>query len=73
MLRLSFHAIVRTLWALYLGLGLRSRSMATRPGQGLVEYALILVLIAVTCIGILTLTGRNLSTAWYNRIIAAFP
>lgn len=39
------------------------RSFLTREaGQGLVEYALILVLIAVVVIGILTLLGNKVST-----------
>jgi len=34
---------------------------AHEDGQGLVEYALILVLIAIVVIGILTLLGRKVS------------
>ena len=34
---------------------------ATEDGQGLVEYALILVLIAIVVIGILTLLGGKVS------------
>ena len=34
---------------------------ATEEGQGLVEYALILVLIAIVVIGILTLLGSKVS------------
>lgn len=34
---------------------------AKEEGQGLVEYALILVLIAVVVIGALTLLGQNIS------------
>ena len=34
---------------------------AKEEGQGLVEYALILVLIAIVVIGILTLLGRQVS------------
>lgn len=33
-------------------------------GQGLVEYALILVLIAIVVIGILTLLGQRVSTVF---------
>lgn len=33
---------------------------AAAPGQGLVEYALILVLISVVAIGILTLLGQRI-------------
>ncbi len=43
------------------------------PAQGLVEYGLILVLIAVTCVAILTITGQTISDVWYNRIILALP
>ena len=34
---------------------------AKEQGQGLVEYALILVLIAIVVIGILTLLGKKVS------------
>jgi pilus assembly protein Flp/PilA len=37
---------------------------AKEEGQGLVEYALILVLIAVVVIGILTLVGNKVSTTF---------
>jgi Flp pilus assembly pilin Flp len=37
-------------------------------GQGLVEYGLILVLIAVTCVAIMTIVGQQVSGAWYQRI-----
>jgi pilus assembly protein Flp/PilA len=39
---------------------------AKEEGQGLVEYALILVLIAVVVIGALTLLGRNISDLFNN-------
>lgn len=39
---------------------------AKEEGQGLVEYALILVLIAVVVIGALTLLGQNISTLFNN-------
>jgi pilus assembly protein Flp/PilA len=38
--------------------------LAREEGQGLVEYALILVLIAIVVIGILTLLGRRVSTVF---------
>jgi pilus assembly protein Flp/PilA len=37
---------------------------AKEEGQGLVEYALILVLIAIVVIGILTLLGRQVSNVF---------
>jgi pilus assembly protein Flp/PilA len=39
---------------------------AKEEGQGLVEYALILVLIAIVVIGILTLLGNQVSTVFSN-------
>lgn len=46
---------------------------ARAPGQGVVEYGLILVLIMVVCVAILTITGRTVSQTWYQRIIDAMP
>ena len=40
---------------------------AKEEGQGLVEYALILVLIAIVVIGILSLLGRNVSQV-FSRV-----
>jgi pilus assembly protein Flp/PilA len=37
---------------------------AREEGQGLVEYALILVLIAIVVIGILTILGGRVSTVF---------
>ena len=37
---------------------------AKEDGQGLVEYALILVLIAIVVIGVLTLLGNKVSTVF---------
>jgi pilus assembly protein Flp/PilA len=37
------------------------RSMEREEGQGLVEYALILVLVSVVAIGALTLVGTNIN------------
>jgi len=39
---------------------------AKEDGQGLVEYALILVLIAIVVIGILTLLGGKVSQVFSN-------
>ena len=39
---------------------------AKEEGQGLVEYALILVLIAIVVIGILTVLGNKVSTVFSN-------
>jgi pilus assembly protein Flp/PilA len=39
---------------------------AREEGQGLVEYALILVLIAIVVIGILTVLGNKVSTVFSN-------
>lgn len=48
---------------------LRSRA----AGQGLVEYGLILVLIAITVVGILTLVGQTISTVWYEKLVDGWP
>ena len=41
------------------------RAFFTREeGQGLVEYALILMLIAIVVIGLLTVLGRRVSTVF---------
>jgi pilus assembly protein Flp/PilA len=48
---------------------LRSRA----AGQGLVEYGLILVLVAITVVGILTIVGGTVSEAWYQKIVDAMP
>lgn len=42
-------------------------------GQGLVEYALVLVLIAITVIGVLAVTGHTLDASWYTLVIERFP
>jgi pilus assembly protein Flp/PilA len=49
-----------TLWAVQLVD--RARSIREDEGQALVEYALILALIAVVSIGVLTVLGQNVST-----------
>jgi Flp pilus assembly pilin Flp len=48
------------------------RLLARAPGQGLVEYGLLLVLIMVVCVGILTIVGQTVSGVWYDKIIQAF-
>ncbi len=45
---------------------------ARQPGQGLVEYGLILVLVMVVCVVILTAVGQTLSTVWYDKLVPAF-
>lgn len=39
------------------------------PGQGLVEYGLILVLIMVVCVAIMGATGQTISSIWYNKLV----
>lgn len=36
--------------------------------QGLVEYALILVFVAIVCIAILATIGQTTCTLWYDKI-----
>jgi hypothetical protein len=45
---------------------------ARRPGQGLVEYSLLLVLIMVTCVVIVGTVGKTLYTVWYSKLIPMF-
>jgi hypothetical protein len=40
-----------------------------RPGQGLVEYGLILVLIMVVCVAVLGAVGSKVSNVWYTKLI----
>lgn len=40
-----------------------SRNDSDEAGQGLAEFGLILALIAVVCIGALTLLGQSISTS----------
>ena len=39
------------------------------PGQGLVEYGLILVLIMVVCVAILAAVGGKVSNVYYTKLI----
>ena len=43
-----------------------------QTGQGLLEYALILVLVAIVVILALTLLGETL-TEWFTRVSEAIP
>lgn len=49
-----------------------NQRLARQPGQGLVEYGLILVLVMVVCVGILTMVGQTVSSVWYGKLIPAF-
>lgn len=51
---------------------LHAALLVRRPAQGLVEYGLILVLIMVVCVAILTILGKNVSEAWYDKILKGF-
>jgi Flp pilus assembly pilin Flp len=42
-------------------------------GQGLVEYGLVLVLIMVVCVAVVGMTGRTISSVWYEELINAVP
>jgi small-conductance mechanosensitive channel len=41
--------------------------------QGLVEYALILLMMVIVCIVIVTLIGEDVSQVWYEKIVSAWP
>ncbi len=44
---------------------------SAEPGQGLVEYALILVLVAVVVIAILSVVGSAVANSLYGNILNA--
>lgn len=48
-------------------------SLTAVPGQGLVEYGLVLVLIMVVCVTIIGAVGQTISSVWYDKLIPAFP
>ena len=39
-------------------------------GQGMVEYALIIVLVAIVLILVVAFLGTQLSALWYSKIIS---
>ena len=43
-------------------------SLARQEGQGLVEYALILVLVAIVVIGVLTTMGTKIQAAFQDIV-----
>lgn len=52
-----------------LSIYLRLRGLLTRKeGQGLVEYALILVLVAIVVIGVLTTMGTKIQAAFQDIV-----
>ena len=53
-------------------IALRVFSGAHAPGQGLVEYGLVLVLVMVVCVAIVGATGQTISSVWYNKLLPAF-
>lgn len=61
-----FHLIF---WAKY---ALARLGISDEEGQGLVEYALIILLIAIAVIGTVVVFGEQLYAA-YERVVAAFP
>ena len=46
------------------------RVLGREAGQGLVEYALILVLVAIVVIGVLTTMGKSINAA-FNDIVGS--
>ena len=46
----------------------RARRRARQRGQGLIEYALILVLVAIVVIGVLTTMGTRISAAFQDIV-----
>jgi pilus assembly protein Flp/PilA len=57
---------------IFLGISLRARLAGEdEEGQGLVEYALILLLVAMALVGMLTVLGQQLEDA-YQTVANAF-
>lgn len=46
--------------------------LSPQSGQGLVEYAMILLLVAVVIIGVLTLMGPQIGNL-YGRVVVCVP
>ena len=44
----------------------RSSARRVQPAQGLVEYGLVLVLIAIFAVGAVTLVGKRMSTTYHQ-------
>jgi hypothetical protein len=40
------------------------------PAQGLVEYSLLIVFLAIVVIGILTVVGSTVCTNWYMKLLS---
>jgi Flp pilus assembly pilin Flp len=51
---------------------LRRLTNQVQQGQGLAEYGLLLVLVAVTCVAILTIIGQSID-GLYSQFAAVFP
>jgi pilus assembly protein Flp/PilA len=51
----------------------RLRSLLRAKGQGLVEYAMIIVMIAIVILAILTFIGQQVFTGLYSKISSGFP
>jgi pilus assembly protein Flp/PilA len=45
----------------------------TERGQGLVEYALIIVLVVLVVIIVLALVGTRITQSLYSKIVSALP
>lgn len=65
--------VVHVLAAVRRGVCALRLSCAHAPGQGLVEYGLILVLVMVVCVAIVGATGQSISSVWYNKLLPIFP
>jgi pilus assembly protein Flp/PilA len=68
--RMKDNVMAKVLGAL--GSGQWLQVFKKEEGQGLIEYALILVLIAVIVIGVLTVLGKKVSNVFSN-INSQFP
>lgn len=49
------------------------QTLLSKKGQGLVEYAMIFVMVAIVIIAILTFVGQQVFQGLYSRITSGFP
>ena len=57
----------------YVKLFLHRLGFSLEQGQGLTEYALIIMLIAIAIIGALTFLGQDINTFYQEKIIDGLP
>jgi len=49
------------------------RALRREGGQDLIEYALLILLVALVVVGVLSFLGPTIRDVYYNRVIGVFP